>query len=149
MIASQANNFAIEESLATLKYPYPKVEANYYEQNPVYQTLLFMNEEGEQKYRAEFPNLQLIRWHPYSCDLLPSIGSKALGIEKIMQHSGIDKNDVVVFGDGLNDVEMLQYVQNSVAMGNGHPLAKAAAKYVVGHVDEDGLYEAMAMLKLI
>lgn len=149
MIASKSNDQRIEESLATLNYPYPQINANYYKTNAIYQTLIFTNEIGEIKYRNAFPTLQIVRWHPFPCDILPEHGSKARGIQKIMEHTNIPLNDIFVFGDGLNDVEMLSFVPNSVAMGNGHPKAKEVAKYITGHVDEDGLYDAMKMLNLI
>ncbi len=149
MIASASGNFAVEESLATLKYPYPKIDEHYYIKNPVYQTLIFTNEQGEQSYRKEFPDLQIVRWHPYSCDLLPKGGSKARGIQKIMAAADIELDKVVAFGDGLNDVEMLSYVPASVAMGNGHLAAKEVASMVTEHVDQDGLMNAMKQLKLI
>ena len=44
---------------------------------------------------------------------------------------------------------MLSFVPNSVAMGNGHPKAKDAAKYIADHVDEDGIYKVCKKLQLI
>ena len=149
MIASIGGNEEIAASLATLKYPYPSIDATYYLNKPVYQTLIFTDEEGEKEYSKQFPDVQLVRWHPVSCDILPKNGSKARGIQKLQQFAQIPLEDIYVFGDGLNDVEMLSYVPNSVAMGNGHPKAKETAKYVTNHVDENGIYNALKMLNLI
>ncbi|MBW9235334.1 HAD family hydrolase, partial [Leptospira santarosai] len=57
--------------------------------------------------------------------------------------------DTIAFGDGLNDIEMLEAAGYSVCMGNGHEEALKRAKYVTTHVDEDGLVNAMRYLKLI
>lgn len=149
MIASASGHISVEESLATLKYSYPAIDGRYYIDNSVYQTLIFTDEQGEQSYRQVFPDLQIIRWHPYSCDLLPKGGSKARGIQKILAVADIELDKVVAFGDGLNDVEMLSYVPASVAMGNGHPAAKEVASMITEHVDQDGLMKAMKKLKLI
>ena len=149
MIASIGESEEIAASLATLKYPYPLIDATYYLNNPVYQTLIFTDEEGEKEYIKKFPDVQLVRWHPVSCDILPKDGSKARGIQKIQQVAQIPIEDIYVFGDGLNDVEMLSYVPNSVAMGNGHPKAKEAAMYVTDHVDENGIYNALKKFNLI
>jgi Cof subfamily protein (haloacid dehalogenase superfamily) len=149
MIASHSGNENVAVSLATLKYPYPIVERKFYENNSVYQTLIFVNEEEEKAYRERFPQLQIVRWHSVSCDLLPKDGSKARGLQKLIESKNIPIENVFVFGDGLNDVEMLRYIPNSVAMGNGHEQAKEAAKMVTRHVDDDGILHALQTLQLI
>ena len=149
MIASVPNHSGIGESLATLNYPYPRVEADYFKNNAVYQLLLYTTAEHEPTYAKAFPNVQLVRWHTASCDVLPKEGSKARGIRKLAEHLGISMAHTIAFGDGLNDVQMLQAAGVGVCLGNGHDEAKAAADYVVEHVDDDGLAKAMRMLQLI
>lgn len=149
MVATVPNERKLEEALATLKYQYPAVDAQFYWHNPVYQTLVFISEAEEVLYREKFPNVQFVRWHPYSCDILPQHASKAVGIEQLLTKKGLTMQDAVAFGDGLNDIEMLQTVGTSVAMGNGHEKAKAAATHQAPHVDEDGLAIAMKTLHLI
>lgn len=149
MIATANGYTQIEESLDTLQFPYPAIDKNYYLHKPVYQTLLFSNQQEQVLYEQQFPTVQFVRWHPYSCDMLPNGGSKALGIAKLIEHTHFEMKDVIAFGDGLNDVEMLSEVGLGVAMGNGHAKAKQAASVVAGHVDEDGLYHVMKELKLI
>jgi Cof subfamily protein (haloacid dehalogenase superfamily) len=149
MIATHPSHAHVEQSLATLKYPYPSVLREFYEENEVYQTLIFTDEEGEKGYKEYFPDLQIVRWHPFSCDILPKEGSKARGIQKLLEHANLELENIYVFGDGLNDVEMLTFVPNSIAMGNGHPKAKGAAKYITDHVDEDGIYNVCRKLQLI
>jgi len=149
MIASIGNNDMVVESLNTLKYQYPTIDSTYYMQNDVYQTLIFMEEKDEHLYREAFPNVHFVRWHRYSCDILPKGGSKALGIEKILKKMGLTLNDAVAFGDGINDIEMLQAVGTGVAMGNGHERVKAVATHIAEHVDEDGLAKIMRQLNII
>ncbi|MFJ5561923.1 Cof-type HAD-IIB family hydrolase [Lysinibacillus xylanilyticus] len=149
MIASVGNNEMISESLNTLKYPYPNIDSTYYMQNEVYQTLIFMEEKDEHLYREAFPNVQFVRWHRYSCDVLPKGGSKAAGIEKVLEKMGLTLNDAIAFGDGINDIEMLRAVGTGVAMGNGHERVKAVATHIAEHVDEDGLAKIMRQLNII
>ena len=149
MVATKGEREEIEVSLGSLKFPYPSIDASYYLNKPVYQSLIFTDEEGEREYRKHFPNVQIIRWHPVACDILPKDGSKARGIQRVQEIAQVPLENIYVFGDGLNDVEMLSYVPNSVAMGNGHPKAKEAAKYVTDHVDQNGIYNALKMLGLI
>jgi len=149
MVATKGEHEGVTVSLSTLKYPYPSIDATYYLNKPVYQTLIFTDDEGEKEYRRQFPDIQIIRWHPVACDILPKGGSKARGIQKLQQYVNVPLENIYVFGDGLNDVEMLSYVPNSIAMGNGHTKAKEAARYVTDHVDENGIYNALKMLELI
>ena len=85
MIASVGDHRMVTESLDTLKYPYPELDSSYYMQNNVYQTLIFMEEKDEPLYNETFPNVQFVRWHRYSCDILPKGGSKVAGIEKVLE----------------------------------------------------------------
>lgn len=54
MIASIEDHSFIEQSLNTLKYPYPYSNPLFYEDNDVYQTLIFIEESDEQLYRDTF-----------------------------------------------------------------------------------------------
>ena len=149
MVASISSDVRVEESLATLKYPYPRIDAQFYEVQSVYQTLIYVTQENEYLYRKAFPNVQFVRWHPYSCDILPKNGSKARGIEKLLAYTGKSLQDAVAFGDGLNDVEMIKAVGTGVVMGNGHEETLAVADVVAPHVDDDGIAKVMRQLQLI
>lgn len=149
MIAAAEGDFRIEESLATLRYPYPVVDETYYRQQAVYQTLLYITADEQPLYEQTFPQVEFVRWHPYSCDMLPKGGSKARGIQKILDHCGREMKDIVAFGDGLNDIEMLQTVGTGVAMGNAHEEVLAIADVVIGHVDQHGLAEGMKKIGII
>ena len=61
--------------------------------------------------------LNFIRWHRYSVDITPKGGSKASGIEKMLQYLNVPKENSYAFGDGLNDLEMLEAVGFSVRHG--------------------------------
>lgn len=54
--------------------------------------------------------------------------TKGVGLKKLCQELGIAADEVMAFGDGLNDVEMLEWAGLSFAMANGSDAAKAAAK---------------------
>ncbi len=85
-------------------------------------------------------------WGLNGIDIMVASGGKWNGIQRMMEHHGLSPDEVMVFGDEENDVDMLRNARFSVAMGNGSDNAKAAAKYVTGHIDEDGLFDAMRTL---
>lgn len=141
----------IEDALASLKAgaTHPELNANYFNEADIYQTLVFCEEHEEAHYRTNMRNLNFIRWHDYSLDVLPLGGSKAQGIEKLMEKKGFTKDQVYAFGDNLNDIEMLQYVGHGVAMGNAPEVVKKVAKYVTRDVDNDGIVHGLKMVGLL
>ena len=56
---------------------------------------------------------------------------------------GIDRADVVAFGDMPNDVEMLRWAGHGFAMHDGHHEARAAAPYLAPPVEEDGVAQVL------
>lgn len=79
-----------------------------------------------------------------------SLANKYQSIERIRMQLGIEKSEVAVFGDDLNDLEMLAGYPNSVAMGNGCEQIKKSAGWVTKGNDEDGVaYAIEHLLKLI
>ena len=75
--------------------------------------------------------------------------SKAYGIKKILDVVGATQEDVIAFGDGLNDIEMLQLANVGVAMGNGAPKLKEIADVVTTPIGEHGIYNGLKQLGLI
>ena len=65
----------------------------------------------------------------YSFDLTLKGVSKAVGIEKLVERINRNIDDTIAFGDGRNDIEMLETVKIVVAMGNAVDQAKAVANY--------------------
>lgn len=69
--------------------------------------------------------------------------TKATGIEAICVELGLTIDQVMMIGDGLNDLPAIEAVGHSVAMGNAAPEVAALARYHVAHVDADGVAEAL------
>ncbi|MFN7250427.1 MAG: Cof-type HAD-IIB family hydrolase [Anaerobacillus sp.] len=149
MRASNEYDPFIVESMGTLKFTHPKHDLTYIENKEIYQTLLFCKDDAEQAYIDKFNQFQFIRWHQVSTDILPAGGSKAKGIERVINHFGLNSDQIYAFGDGLNDIEMLSFVKNSVAMGNAHDEVKKVAKHVTKHVNEDGILHGLQLVGLL
>ena len=62
------------------------------------------------------------------------------GILRMLELTGGRAEDVVVFGDDTNDLDMFRPPFYRVAMGNGHPSLKAVADEVAPRNTEDGIY---------
>lgn len=150
MKANVPEHSFINESFGSLKIErVPTHDPQYHIGRKMYQSLLFCEEGEELEYEEKFKDFDFVRWHPVSVDILPAGGSKAEGIKKVIEKLGYPAERQYAFGDGLNDVEMLTEVQNSVAMGNGVAEAKVAAKHVTKPVDEDGILHGLRMVGLL
>ena len=55
----------------------------------------------------------------------------------------------MAFGDGGNDISMLQHAGLGVAMGNAKEEVKQKADYVTTSVDEDGIANALKHFGII
>lgn len=115
----------------------------------VFQFIVMQPSIDDAKVLAELPDCRMPRWHPAFSDLVPMHSSKALGIEAIIKHYGIAREETMAFGDGGNDIEMLQYVQLGVAMGNASHEVQQVADYVTTSVDEEGIWNALKHFNII
>jgi len=67
---------------------------------------------------------------------------KEKGIYRMMEYLKAPVEDVVVFGDGLNDLSMFRDEWTSIAMGDGAEELKGKADYVTDSAENDGIYKA-------
>ena len=82
-------------------------------------------------------------------ELVPKGYNKAVGIKKMIEYLGIDRKNTYAFGDSNNDIEMLDYVEYGVAMGNAYPEILERAKYKTKSIYEDGIYYGLKELGLL
>ena len=139
----------IEIGMNSLNMEHPKKDEYFHIQGDIYQALLFCEKIHDKQYIEKFSNLNFIRWHQFSTDVLPAGGSKANGIKKIIENLGFQIDDVYAFGDGLNDIEMLKLAGTAVVMGNGLPEVKKHADYITTDVDDNGIWNGLKELGLI
>ncbi|HWG86043.1 MAG TPA: HAD family hydrolase [Deinococcales bacterium] len=71
--------------------------------------------------------------------------SKVSAAEWLAGHYGLTLQAVAMVGDGLGDLEIVRAAGFGIAMGNAEPEVKAAAKAVVGDVNDGGLAEAVRL----
>ncbi|MCI1986269.1 MAG: Cof-type HAD-IIB family hydrolase [Lactobacillus sp.] len=83
--------------------------------------------------------LHLSASDPTNIELIPKHIDKSTAIAELQAKTGIPASRTIVFGDGLNDLGMLQAAGVSVAMGNAVPEVKAAARYQTLANTEDGI----------
>lgn len=65
--------------------------------------------------------------------------NKAVGLEKLAHYYHIPKEQIIAFGDGNNDLEMIDYAGVGVAMDNGIDELKAIAKHITDTNENNGV----------
>ena len=125
-------------------YPDLEVDPDFYQKEDIYQMWTF-EDQGDDLTLPESlaSTLRMVRWHEHSSDVVPISGSKAAGVAKVVDQLGLKLENVMVFGDGLNDLELFDYAGISVAMGVSHDKIKEKADYITKTLEEDGIFDAL------
>ena len=142
-------NHATDEIFKLLDYPCPPMGQLSDVEEDVYQVIAFFNDEQEKQIMKFLPHCETTRWNPLFTDIIPTDSNKWIGISKVLEHFGINKDEAMAFGDGGNDIEMLTNVGLGVAMGNANDDVKSIANYVTTTVDDDGIVNALKHFGLI
>ena len=76
-------------------------------------------------------------------DVSPHGVSKASGIKQVLRYYGIKPDDVVHFGDSMNDYDILRFVGYPYVMENGSYAVKQIARRIVGTNVEHAVQKTM------
>ena len=126
----------VEEVSKSINLPIPAVD-NYYEFlekniDDILQINLFVDENKEKQLMSKiFKNCESSRWHPAFTDVNTKGGGKHIGIDKIIEYYGIKLEDTIAFGDGGNDITMIEHAAIGVAMGNANEGVKKIAVMLI------------------
>lgn len=129
--------------------PLPIRDPEYALGHTVYQIIVFLRKEQEHQLLDRAPELKTTRWNPEFLDVIPTTGGKDVGIQAVMDHFGLTREEVMAFGDGENDLSMLLHAGIGVAMGTASEDMKAQADFVTGTVDEDGIVTALRQYNIL
>lgn len=76
------------------------------------------------------PGLHVTSSANSSIEIVSARAGKVNTVKRLLDRLGISSDEAIAAGDSLNDVEMLSYVSESLAMSGGNEAAKRAAKRV-------------------
>lgn len=85
----------------------------------------------------------------HAIEFIPRNVNKAKGIQKILEYTGIPRENTYAFGDSANDLDMIKYVQYGIAMGNAVQELSEIAPYHTARADEDGIEKGLMQFGLI
>ncbi|WP_334331669.1 Cof-type HAD-IIB family hydrolase [Companilactobacillus sp. HBUAS59544] len=84
-------------------------------------------------------NLSIYQSTPTYLEITSTNAQKHLGIEYIKDLENLQTDELAAFGDGLNDLSMLQNVGTPIVMENGFESLKKHAKYITKDNEHDGV----------
>ncbi len=127
-----------------------ETDPEFYKGNDIYQMLTFENDGQKVELPAQLQeDLRTVRWDAISSDIVLKDSSKAAGVAKIVEKLGLKPENVLVFGDELNDIELFEYAGIAIAMGHSHPELQKRADYITKKVEEDGIFDALEKLGMV
>jgi len=80
---------------------------------------------------------------PYFLEFASPDVTKAAGLDFLSEHVGFSRERTVAFGDGENDVELIDWAGYGVAVANAHDRVKEVANFVCPSVDEEGVAQVL------
>lgn len=111
--------------------------------------LLVLSEDGDEAYHEAFPELTFFRNGPFSIDIVNHGVNKGTGIKELKKQLGLTDVPTYGFGDGPNDVALLEACDYKIAMGNARPQLKDLADYVTAKNTDGGIIQALKHFELI
>lgn len=100
------------------------------------ENILYINKILRDKFNND---VQITISSPNCIDIVPKGCNKGVGIDILANILKVDKNDIIAFGDGENDIDMLQKVGHPVIMENAQEILKQQIKNKTLKNTEDGV----------
>jgi Cof subfamily protein (haloacid dehalogenase superfamily) len=80
---------------------------------------------------------------PYFLEFASPDVTKAAGLEFLAEHLAFTRERTVAFGDGENDIELVDWAAYGVAVANADDRVKEIANFVCPSVDEEGVAQVL------
>ena len=108
-------------------------------QQDIYQIMAGSSASEHSRLIAATAGCKIAAWWDRAVDIIPSEGGKGVAVQEVLRYFQLEAEDAIAFGDGENDIDMLQAAGLGVAMGNASDRVKEMADEVCGSVEEDGI----------
>jgi Cof subfamily protein (haloacid dehalogenase superfamily) len=94
--------------------------------------------------KEQFANrLYISKSLPFFLELASRNVTKASGLQFLEEHIGFSAERTVAFGDGENDIELLEWAGFGIAVANAHERVLAIADYVCPPVSKEGVAQVI------
>ncbi|HSW35402.1 MAG TPA: HAD-IIB family hydrolase, partial [Candidatus Limnocylindrales bacterium] len=87
--------------------------------------------------------ISVLQSRPYFLEITDRHATKGQALHWLAEREGIKPEEIIAFGDGHNDIDMLRYAGLGVAVANAHSEVLEAADFVTLSNMEDGVAEVI------
>ena len=161
--SAKAETYATDEhylrAIRDFRHTVPELKAHLREtadEGDVQKVMLFARREGgdakgllaeiTREVNAKFPDIRVTASTWNNLELNIDSAHKGRAMERLAQHLGLTLANCMAFGDGMNDLTMVEAAGVGVAMANAVDAVKRVAKVVTASNDEDGVAKALERL---
>lgn len=110
----------------------------------------YNNEADIKRFRAFLePHFEIIDRDVDFIEVVPKGYSKATGIQMLLDYLHMSIGATIAIGDSTNDLPMLSYTKESVAMGNSNPLLFDLVTYQTTDIKNNGIENALKHFHVI
>ena len=96
--------------------------------------------------KAKYPDLEITTAYTYNLEFNMPDATKGKGLIKLAQILGIERKYVAAFGDGGNDISMIEEAGTGFAMANAPEEVRAHADVIAPSNREDGVAQILEAL---
>ena len=140
------------QMIRTLRKPVPELKAFLRQRGSDVQKLQAFSREDALRQRLlrelprRFPGLAVSSSGPNNVEINHGDANKGAALLALARHLGLERQQILAFGDGLNDISMIRAAGFSVAMGNAIDELKREADRIAPGNDEDGVAQVLEAL---
>ena len=139
------------KAVREFRHPVKELKAHLREtaaEGDVQKVMLFARKDGDttdvldairREVGARFPDIRITASTRNNLELNIASANKGRALGRLAEHLGLTLANCMAFGDGLNDLTMIEAAGVGVAMSNAVDEVKRAAKVVTASNDEDGV----------
>lgn len=140
-----------EEQITELKSKKGHIQETFAREEGIHKFLLMGEPEtilaAEHDLRTRYPRLTILKSNANYLEVMHGAVKKSAGVRILCRHYRISKEQAVAFGDGENDIDMLQAVKFGIAMGNAPEIVRQQAAFVTRSNDEEGILAVLQQLQ--
>ncbi|QQK08029.1 Cof-type HAD-IIB family hydrolase [Miniphocaeibacter halophilus] len=134
MLLYNTKTLNLSDSLITKNIDVLKIDLANFDENKIQDSYLLLQ---------DINNLGVHKTSDYSLEITEISSNKAVMLMDLVKEKDFSLENVYIFGDSMNDIELFETFPNSIAMGNANRKIKEKAKWITDTNNNDGIYKAI------
>ena len=151
LVDTMVSNPHYRKMLRELRHPVPELKEFLTQREMGVQKVQFFTNRPEVRLRLldelprRFEGLAVSSSVADNLEINQAHANKGEALLALAEHLGLKREQIMAFGDGLNDLSMLKVAGIGVAMENACPEAKGLADWIAPSCDENGVAHGIAV----